>query len=297
MRANCPIIRRCKDEDADTRKSAQRDFPRSTVAHQLRCDGALETASAATRDFPPAADKTIRRFSSAEAAKFIGITEGYLRQLISEGKGPSAPPNARRSYSLEDIETLRRGLDTGNKVGRRYIPRRRDGEALQVISVMNFKGGSGKTTTSAHLAQYLAFRGYRVLAIDLDPQASLSALLGISRSSTSAKTRRSTARSATTPSGAEMPEIIRATYFPNLDIVPGNLELMEFEHETPKALLDAKSDESLFFASMDAGPGARSPTATMSSLSIAPRNSAFSRCRRFARRRPCSSRSIRRCST
>ena len=52
------------------------------------------------------------------------------------------------------------------------------GEKLQVVAVMNFKGGSAKTTTSAHLAQYLALRGYRVLAIDLDPQASLSALFG-----------------------------------------------------------------------------------------------------------------------
>ncbi|MFW8584693.1 AAA family ATPase [Rhizobium beringeri] len=41
------------------------------------------------------------------------------------------------------------------------------------------RGGSGKTTTSAHLAQYLALRGYRVLAVDLDPQASLTALYGI----------------------------------------------------------------------------------------------------------------------
>jgi len=49
---------------------------------------------------------------------------------------------------------------------------------LQVIAVTNFKGGSGKTTTTAHLAQYLALQGYRVLAIDLDPQASLSALFG-----------------------------------------------------------------------------------------------------------------------
>ena len=40
------------------------------------------------------------------------------------------------------------------------------------------KGGSGKTTSSAHLAQRLALKGYRVLAIDLDPQASLSALFG-----------------------------------------------------------------------------------------------------------------------
>jgi chromosome partitioning protein len=51
-------------------------------------------------------------------------------------------------------------------------------EHLQVIAVTNFKGGSGKTTTAAHLAQYLALHGYRVLAVDLDPQASLSALFG-----------------------------------------------------------------------------------------------------------------------
>ena len=106
-----------------------------------------------------------------------------------------------------------------------------------MISVMNFKGGSGKTTTAAHLAQYLAFRGYRVLAIDLDPQASLSTLFGTSPNSTSARMRRSTARSDTTTSRREMPEIVReAPTFPNLHIVPGHLELMEFEHETPKAL-------------------------------------------------------------
>ena len=200
------------------------------------------------RDFPPAADKTIRRFSSAEAAKFIGITDGYLRQLISEGKGPLAPASARRSYSLEDIDSLRRGLETGNKAGRRYVPRRRNGEALQVISVMNFKGGSGKTTTSAHLAQYLAFRGYRVLAIDLDPQASLSTLFGhqpeldVGDNDTIYGVIRYDAERR------EMPEIVRATYIPNLHIIPGQLELMEFEHETPKALMTRKSNDSMFFA-------------------------------------------------
>src|SRR4051794_37633618 len=61
---------------------------------------------------------------------------------------------------------------------RSYEPNRTEAETLQVLAVTNFKGGSGKTTTSAHLTQYLALRGYRVLAIDLDPQSSLSALFG-----------------------------------------------------------------------------------------------------------------------
>ena len=45
---------------------------------------------------------------------------------------------------------------------------------MKIISVINYKGGVGKTTTTANLAAELAFRGYRVLMIDLDPQASLT---------------------------------------------------------------------------------------------------------------------------
>lgn len=50
----------------------------------------------------------------------------------------------------------------------------------KVISVMNSKGGVGKTITAANMAQILASEyGYHVLAIDLDPQADLTALLGL----------------------------------------------------------------------------------------------------------------------
>ena len=45
-----------------------------------------------------------------------------------------------------------------------------------IISVVNLKGGVGKTTVTAHLAMALSFRGYRVLMVDLDLQGSLSSL-------------------------------------------------------------------------------------------------------------------------
>lgn len=45
---------------------------------------------------------------------------------------------------------------------------------MKVVSVINIKGGVGKTTLTANLGAELASRGYRVLLIDLDPQASLS---------------------------------------------------------------------------------------------------------------------------
>jgi chromosome partitioning protein len=45
---------------------------------------------------------------------------------------------------------------------------------VRTIAVVNYKGGVGKTTVAANVAAELADRGYRVLAIDLDPQASLT---------------------------------------------------------------------------------------------------------------------------
>jgi len=53
--------------------------------------------------------------------------------------------------------------------------------AARVISVINQKGGVGKTTTTANLAHGLALKGFKVLAIDLDPQAHLASSLGINR--------------------------------------------------------------------------------------------------------------------
>jgi chromosome partitioning protein len=45
---------------------------------------------------------------------------------------------------------------------------------VSVVSVINYKGGVGKTTLTANIGAELAYRGRRVLLIDLDPQASLT---------------------------------------------------------------------------------------------------------------------------
>jgi chromosome partitioning protein len=46
-------------------------------------------------------------------------------------------------------------------------------------------------------------------------------------------------------------EIVQRTYFPGLDIVPGNIELMEFEHDTPAALAKKDGENAFFFTRMD----------------------------------------------
>ena len=48
-----------------------------------------------------------------------------------------------------------------------------------VISFANQKGGVAKTTSTFNVATSLAARGYRVLMIDLDPQASLTIYAGL----------------------------------------------------------------------------------------------------------------------
>src|SRR5262245_35470100 len=48
-----------------------------------------------------------------------------------------------------------------------------------VISVVNQKGGVGKTTTVVHLSSALARLGYPVLVVDLDSQANVSTTLGL----------------------------------------------------------------------------------------------------------------------
>jgi chromosome partitioning protein len=119
------------------------------------------------RLFPPEAQKELRTFSTAETAKLIGVTESYIRNLATDEAGPipEKAPTGRRRYSLEQVHALRQHLTKGKTS---YVPWRKDGEHLQVIAVTNFKGGSGKTTTATHLAQYLALHGHRVLAVDLD---------------------------------------------------------------------------------------------------------------------------------
>ena len=196
--------------------------------------------------FPPEAEKTIRNFSSAEVAKLLGIAEGYLRQLGAEHVQPTK--GNRRVYSVSDIAKIRAQLDHGARGDRRYVPHRRAGEHLQVITVMNFKGGSGKTTTSAHLSQFLALHGYRTLAIDLDPQASLSALFGQQPELDVGENETLLGAIRYDQHRRPISEIVRETYIPGLHIIPGNLELQEFEYDTPKALMDREQGDTLFFA-------------------------------------------------
>jgi chromosome partitioning protein len=50
---------------------------------------------------------------------------------------------------------------------------------MKVLTVINHKGGVGKTTTAVHLAKSLSLMGHKALVVDFDPQANASIHLGI----------------------------------------------------------------------------------------------------------------------
>lgn len=50
---------------------------------------------------------------------------------------------------------------------------------MKIISIINQKGGTGKTTTAFNISSYLAMKNFKTLVIDLDPQANLSFCFGL----------------------------------------------------------------------------------------------------------------------
>jgi plasmid partitioning protein RepA len=193
--------------------------------------GKLEQAlnNLSLAQFPPDAARSMRKFASSEVAALLDVSEAYIRQLSLKDQGPQPEitQNGRRLYSLDQVLELRMHLaERGRK--KWMNPRRVQGEDCQIIAVTNFKGGSSKTATTIHLGHYLALKGYRVLAVDLDPQASLTSLHGALRGFDYREG--DTLYSAIqfeNPVPTE--KILHKTHIVGFDVICAGLELTEFE--------------------------------------------------------------------
>jgi len=98
---------------------------------------------------------------------------------------------------------------------------------MQIISIINQKGGVGKTTTVINLAAGLSQQGKKILVIDLDPQGNATTGLGLSNLESSDQTIYGILN------GTKMiSEVIKKTQFQNLDIITSNVDLSGLEIET-----------------------------------------------------------------
>ena len=97
----------------------------------------------------------------------------------------------------------------------------------KIISIINQKGGVGKTTSIINLASGLAIKGKKILVIDLDPQGNATTGLGLSNTTISDQTIYSVLNG-----NKRISEVIQKTSFENLDIVTSNVDLSGLEVET-----------------------------------------------------------------
>ena len=97
----------------------------------------------------------------------------------------------------------------------------------KVISVINQKGGVGKTTTVINLAAGLTMKGKKILVIDLDPQGNATTGLGLSNTENSELTIYNVLNG-----NKKISEVIQPTKFNNLNLVSSNVDLSGLELET-----------------------------------------------------------------
>lgn len=130
--------------------------------------------------YSPSMEKTLRRFSAWEVAELIfKVNQSTFRGKLASDQtlptGQVLEDGRQRWFSLEEINEMRRRL---RFQGADLLPFRPGGRRAIRAAIANFKGGAGKTTVALHFAHAAALDGYRVLAVDFDPQATLSHSMG-----------------------------------------------------------------------------------------------------------------------
>lgn len=165
-------------------------------------------------------------FTGAQVAALCRIEATQVPYLASRGDLPPGSVEGRgkrRQFSLSETR------EWVEKLSKR--PRRPEGARAATISVVNFKGGSTKTTTTFNLAQGLTLLGRKVLLVDLDPQGSATTLTGILPAAEVMEEH--TVGPITYPPLAEAPKdlhyAVQQTYWDGLDIIPAAPHLFNAE--------------------------------------------------------------------
>lgn len=192
----------------------------------------------------PNSVKQAPTFTPAQLAELVGLDARQVDYRAKKGELPAGVVNqvgavSRREFPLKDVRAWCREL-------RKDYMRPADAEAL-VVAAANFKGGVSKTTTAMTIAQGLALRGHRVLAIDCDPQGSLTSLFGLL--SDAEVQPEQTILPLCTGDEESIEYAIRSSYWDGLDLVPATSMMFSAEFSLParQSQAIARGDKSFQF--------------------------------------------------
>ena len=204
------------------------------LARQLAvADGMVKASEVIRRRSAPPDGRTRTEvpMTPREVADLLGVSPSTVKRAEETVGAVSRNDTGNREFFSADVARILpviHGDETRIAMGRRP----------QCVVVANQKGGVGKTTTAVNLALDLATRGYRVLMIDLDPQASMTASMLVDRGDGTmveganlAATAEQTAADVLSGNERSLMPLIRRTHWPTVDIVPAspNLASVEFD--------------------------------------------------------------------
>ncbi|SFN47708.1 chromosome partitioning protein [Variovorax sp. OV329] len=184
----------------------------------------------------PEARKTAPTYSTAQLAALCGVDKAHISYRITKDDLPAGrltPAGGKRIFELSEMRSWTRAY--------REDKMRPAGKKAITISVGNFKGGVAKTTTSMVLAQGLSLRGHRVLAIDTDPQGSLTTLHGLLPEAEISEEM--TIGPLCDGTESDIRYAIRSTYWDGIDLVAAAPFLFSAEFALPARQMQESSVE------------------------------------------------------
>ncbi len=194
----------------------------------------------------PNEKRAMRTFRRSEVLSILG--EEYVYSLrrwsIEHATARSAPRRSDGQIRLT-IGDIHGFMDAMG-----ILPSRPAGSKPARVMVGAYKGGSGKSTLTLHLAHYLGLRMWKVLVIDTDPQASLTKMFGVTPETCPDEATIKPVFEALSDGAPFPPLPFQPTHFPTVSITPASMALMHID--VSLALAFSQQRGSSFYEALDA---------------------------------------------
>jgi chromosome partitioning protein len=190
---------------------------------------ARDIATAQFGSDSPDARTISRRWTATDAARLVGVTRQAIDKAEEAGRlpAPDMTTDARgrprkMGYTIYQIDNMRDVFETRPS-------RDSETDSPLVVSIAGHKGGSLKTSTAVHFAQWASMQGYRVLFMDMDPQATGSLYFGYVADVN--VFRDDTALPYLLGERGDLTYCTKPSCWPGLDVIPSCLAMQSIETE------------------------------------------------------------------